>query len=354
MHRHSIKSRKGIGTAIGTAFFIIIVLLSISAFWTISSYEINTQNVRQTMTSWDTDRISENLVVRSLRTPSNNASHYTFDLLVDNSGGVTVKVARIYIYNQTAIKDTNGTRSNRALGTFNSKNLTACIIGFVNGTIDKGEVGHMIAVNNSAPYPTRTLLGTNLSTANAFRIVLTTDRGRQFSYTYPPPSGSGSGGGGYAIVIDDVDNFQYAAGTMTQFSSAALKVQKTDHTLYRVRIKNTTNKVIQLRNKSEMLHMTGAQGQTTQRYIVSPDNQNRLPTNNILLNGLTVFSTQSIASNSSAYICFAATGVGGTTFQSEPGQALFAVGTILVFNYGGETQERTLPLPVFPQELTAN
>ena len=323
-----------------------------SSMWAIGAFQARYQAVTDKMNVWDTERISENLNIRDVsrivEVLKSGVKWYNLTIFVDNNGGVTVNIARIYVLDQDLNK----------LYTIDPNALTAIppTLGFLsrNSTINTGEVSRLILVSEpEITQGTPGALASALKASHKCRIILATDRGRQFSYSYP--SSSGSGGGGYAIIIDDAsENFQYAAGNMMAFQSATVKVKGTDHTLYRVKIRNTTDKLILLTNKCEMLHMTGAQGQATPRWIVSPANLNRLPTGNIPLDGLTVFSTQSIASGASEYIYLAASAVGGTTFLSEPGQGDYLVSFILYFKYDGETEERNIPMPAMPQELTAN
>jgi hypothetical protein len=203
MRRRSIKSRKGIGTAIGTAFFIIIVLMSIVAFWTISGYEIATQNVRQTMTKWDVERISENLNVRNVSQPVSKMSGQKYDvnIIVDNNGGVTVNIARIYVLDQ----------NNNDLNVSGPMNLSATQprFGFNQSTINTGEVSHIIPVSVTPN------LASALSASHKCRIILTTDRGRQFSYTYPPPNSGGAGIGpaniGYLVMTFNPQSLAFTA-----------------------------------------------------------------------------------------------------------------------------------------------
>jgi len=163
MVRRSVKSRKGISTAIGAVFFILIVIVAFVTIWTINSYETRYQDVKTKMNEWDIQRISENLNIRNV---TEAMTGYTFNLTVDNIGGVLVNTARIYVHDQT-------NKSN--LYVYDPQNGTS--IGFINGAINTGEVSHKIAVK-----------GTALDSDHTYRIILATERGRQFSYNHPPPS----------------------------------------------------------------------------------------------------------------------------------------------------------------------
>lgn len=96
MRKH-VYSKKGVGTALGAVFFIGIVLLSLTALITISGYQMKYFQTRDKMIEWDIKRMSENVAIVNLIQPSKKLG-YTFDLIVNNTGGVLVKIVRIYIY----------------------------------------------------------------------------------------------------------------------------------------------------------------------------------------------------------------------------------------------------------------
>jgi len=96
MKKH-VYSKKGVGTALGAVFFIGIVLLSLTALITISSYQMKYLQTKDKMIEWDIKRMSENIAIVNLIQPSKKPG-YTFDLIVNNTGGVLVKIVRIYIY----------------------------------------------------------------------------------------------------------------------------------------------------------------------------------------------------------------------------------------------------------------
>jgi len=322
---HKRKSSKGVGTALGTAFFIIVAILSIAALWTISGYEARYQETVDEMTEWDVDRISEDLYVRNITDIPPTGRNFT--IFVDNNGGVLVNIVRIYIYNQSSLN------LSQALEVYDPKNSST--EGFVSGVINTGEVKHPIIVN-----------GTDLNPSYNFRIVLATDRGRQFSYSYPPPPGSGgSGGGGYALVIDDShNNFQYAAGSDPTFRSAYVLGKGKNNIVYRVLIRNTTTRNIVFLNNCSMNDALYNGGGWTQRYIVG---NTSTPLNHV------AFSSQTINTNSSQYVYFAANSPGSTTWINDPAnKGVYFVGFILAFRYQDETEVRHFGTPALTKELT--
>jgi hypothetical protein len=182
-----------------------------------------------------------------------------------------------------------------------------------------------------------------------YNIKVVTERGNAAIYQLTPviPSPVGAGGGGYPIVIvADHYNFQYAAGIMTRFESAYRKPAKTDNTLYRILLNNTTNKRIILHKNCTMLHMAGKVGQAELRYIVSDQNALRLPPSKLI-----PFTSQVIDPGRAEYVYFAASTPGGDAWKDEPGQAYWIVGFIITFQYEGEAEIRNISLPSIPQEL---
>jgi hypothetical protein len=135
------RSRKGIGSAIGTAFFIGIVIASIIVAMLISAYQTRYLNTREDMVAWDIERASEDLNITRIDQPSED-SNYRFDIIVANHGGVLMKIARVYVYDED-----NGT----LWGIFDKQ--TAPADAGLNGTsceIIQGIGGHAIKVNHQA------------------------------------------------------------------------------------------------------------------------------------------------------------------------------------------------------------
>jgi len=326
--KRSLRSRKGLSTAVGTAFYIIVVMISLSSMWAIGAFQARYQAVTDKMNVWDTERISENLNVRSVNNTIRQIGQlkYNFSMTVDNNGGVAVNIARIYFLDQTKNKlnisdPINGSAPKPRLG-------------FNYSVINVGEVSHVIAVNVT------TQLSLALKASHPCRIILATDRGRQFSYAYPPSS-QGEGGIGYAIIISDgTDNFQYQdkinayhVWTSAWFKS---KTIANNHPLYRIALQNATPKRLQLHSVSYMHDQST--GQDTIRYIVSNttdvDNSNPIP-----------FSSQTINPLSTSYVYFARDNdTGNWVGDGDTGYA--QVGFLLAFNYEGESEARVITLPV--------
>jgi len=320
------SSRTGVSTAIGAVFFIILIVASLTAIQVIDAYQTRYQQIRNSMAEWDINRMSENLNITTLRQPSADTD-YTFDLIISNEGGVFTKIIRVYVYDSTT-EDLFG---------LYDKQISLIDEGFTEGEIIQGEKNHILKINS-----TNTLESSPLY---RYRIIVCTERGRQFSYNYPSPFQVGFGGG-YPIIVGDRYNFQYTSGLMTAFESAYVKPRATDRTLYRLLLNNTTDKTIEFHENCTMLHMQGAVGAITERFIVS----NRSWSWN---NTLYSFSSHSVAPGDSTYLYFAATEIGGNAWTPEPVQkAYYIIGYIVWFNYEGDSEIRNVSLPTMVQELT--
>ncbi len=320
------SSRTGVSTAIGAVFFMILIVASLTAIQVIDAYQTRYQQIRDSMAEWDINRMSENLNITSLRQPSEDTD-YTFDLIISNEGGVFTKVIRVYVYDST-IED---------LFRLYDKQSSLIDEGFAGGEIIQGEKNYRLKINSTDALQSSPLY--------RYRIIVCTERGRQFSYNYPSPFQVGFGGG-YPLIIGDRDNFQYTAGIMTNFEEAYVKARGTDRTLYRLAINNTTDKRIYFHQNCTMLHMQGAVGAITERFIVS----NRSWSWNDTLYS---FSSHSVAPGDRTYLCYASTLIGGNEWQSEPIQKdYYVIGFIIWFNYEGDPEIRNVSLPTIVQELT--
>jgi hypothetical protein len=189
--------------------------------WAIGAFQARYQAVTNKMNAWDTERISENLNVRSVSTTMLQIGQlkYNFSMTVDNNGGVTVNIARIYFLDQTKNK----------LNISNPINGSAPKprLGFNYSVINVGEVSHVIAVNVTAKL-SRALINSTLC-----RIILTTDRGRQFSYSYPPPTGPPGPPVAFSfgsMKINYVDHNNEAYWVVPRISSSVLNDHATSKT----------------------------------------------------------------------------------------------------------------------------
>jgi len=240
MRKH-VYSKKGVGTALGAVFFIGIVLLSLTALITISGYQMKYFQTRDKMIEWDIKRMSESIAIVNLTQPSKKPG-YTFDLIVNNTGGVLVKIVRIYIYDN---------KSNELL--IFDKQKASGEDGFINGEVMPGEGNHAINVKAQNPLAD--------DSPYRYRIIACTERGRQFSFSYPKPKPLLGGAGGVGPA-----HIGYLAITFTQESLlyTDLKHVKTtsawenlehnaNYVVWHLNISNIGNKDITLLKESRLV-----------------------------------------------------------------------------------------------------
>jgi|GEM_PF-6943007 len=242
MKKH-VYSKKGVGTALGAVFFIGIVLLSLTALITISSYQMKYLQTRDKMIEWDIKRMSENIAIVNLIQPSKKPG-YTFDLIVNNTGGVLVKIVRIYIYdnkyNNLSIFDKQISGGN----------------GFINGEIMPGEGNHTINIKAQNPLAD--------DSPYRYRIIACTERGRQFSFSYPKPEAPPSVIGGvnpshigYLAITFNEKSLMYTACPDPVITTPAWENIKNgaEHVVWHLNITNLGNKDMKVLNASNLMVM---------------------------------------------------------------------------------------------------
>ncbi|MEM2228323.1 MAG: hypothetical protein QXR82_05945 [Candidatus Bathyarchaeia archaeon] len=318
MIKKSIHSRKGVGTALGAVFYIGLVIFSLATLILISSYQMKYLQARDEMFEWDIKRMSENLNIISINQPSNRLG-YTFDIIVNNTGGVLVKIARIYIY------DNN---EDKLWGIFD-KQKTPGENGFINGEIIPGEGNHVISVKAQKALANEPVY--------RYRIIVATERGRQFSFSYPlpklpPPSPPTTGEFSVLVVTFNLESFQYKDLDHVKWQPAWSKLRSFDkqHPLYRVNITNTGDKDIELQAQSWMGQQKVTTGEIKAiRYICSNKTEiwNRTPT---------PFDKLIIPAHSWRYVWFAGRDIKQSDWVNDPEPDIYHVSFIIYFNYVGE------------------
>jgi hypothetical protein len=179
VYRKLARSKKGMSTIFGGLFFIILILMGFNLLlWSFVQYDAY-NNVVTSTSLRNQQAIAENLVINPPGATGFKGN--SFNITVTNQGGVAVTVSRIYITNIMAIG------SNPTLC-----QATPCIVSpppnatsFTNPNIGVGEGNHIMTVNG--------LTGT-VNDGSGYKFVLSTTRGRQFSFFYPWPVNQGGGG----------------------------------------------------------------------------------------------------------------------------------------------------------------
>ena len=152
IYREFLRAKKGMSTVFGGLFFVILILMGFNLMlWSFIQYDAYNTTLRS-MNQNDQLTISENLV------PTNpgaqNFSSVGFNIPVNNLGGTTVSVARIYITNISPTGSTNCTSSPCIIDPSSPVNCTGNgICFFTNGNIAAGEINHLIHVTMPTSVP---------------------------------------------------------------------------------------------------------------------------------------------------------------------------------------------------------
>lgn len=281
MYRRFIRAKKGMSTIFGGLFFIILILMGFNLLvWGFIQYDNYNTSLRS-MSQNDALAASENLV------PTNpGAQNFTsvgFNVPVNNLGGTTVSIARIYITNVSPTGGTNCT-SNPCIidpspGTSNCTGNGLCF--FTNGNIAAGEINHLIHVT----MPTA-ISGQTLNDGSAYRVILSSTRGRLFSFFYPwpiTPVNIGNPGGNFVTNIGplaiffDFKSFNFTQGSQTSSQSAFCMPSASTVVIW-VKLANTaTDSGVTLAGSTMMQmqpYSANGFGQFVRTWIVSPTSVN--------------------------------------------------------------------------------
>jgi hypothetical protein len=239
IYRRFLRAKKGMSTVFGGLFFVILILMGFNLMlWSFIQYDAYNTTLRS-MNQSDQLAISENLV------PTNpGAQNFTttsFNIPVNNLGGTTVSIARIYIMN---ISPTGGTKCT-SIGVsggpciLDSPGTQTCatsgVCTFSGGNVAAGEINHLIRVTGIA-----------INDGSGYKVILASTRGRLFSFFYPwpvTPVNIGNPGGNFVTNIGplsiyfDYKSFNFTQGAQTQ-SQTAFCVPSGTPLVFWVRIAN--------------------------------------------------------------------------------------------------------------------
>jgi len=154
------KSRRGISTIIGAAFFITIMLLAFNLMlWQMVQYDAY-QKEQDKMVQRDTDRLAERLEVSDIFFTTSTPPHITIS--ARNTGGISINIIRIYFDTQPVTIVDKGSGGGR----------------FAGGFLNVGESG-TIDVDTQ---------GTSLVSTGSYTLTFVSERGNLFTSYYPKTS----------------------------------------------------------------------------------------------------------------------------------------------------------------------
>ena len=356
IYRRFLRAKRGMSTVFGGLFFVILILMGFNLMlWSFIQYDNYNTSLRS-MNQNDQLAISENLV------PTNpgaqNFSSVGFNIPVNNLGGTTVSISRIYITN---ISPTGGTNCSNlgasagpciidSPGTQNCAGSGVCY--FSNGNIGAGEINHLIHVTMPTSVP-----GQTVNDGSGYKIILSSTRGRVFSFFYPwpvTPVNVGNPGGNFVTNIGplsiyfDYKSFNFTQGFQTVSQSAFCVPSASTPLIFWLRIANSaTDSSVILRDTTIMqlqAYAVNGFGQFVTIYIV---NQTSVNPNSVVAysNAQPTVLSPATANGPASFtlVKFGSTVLDGTTapsFKIDNNWIMF-IGFYYV--YRGLTQGETIP-----------
>ena len=198
-----VRAKKGMSTIFGALFFVILILMGFNLMlWNFAQFDAYNR-VITTMGLSDQQRSAEAL---TFNPPGIMNTGSPFNFTVNNIGGVTSTIARIYVQNLAPLNV--GSPCQGATGCIADPNGSTT---FNNPNVKNGESFHLVKV-------------TGIAIDNSgYRIIVATTRGNQFSFYFPWPSNLGGGSNsnstntahGALDVKFDLNSFNFTRGTQT-------------------------------------------------------------------------------------------------------------------------------------------
>ncbi len=175
-YRRFIRAKKGLSTVFAGLFFVILILMGFNVMtWEFLQYDVY-NSVVTSMSQRDQQSISEGLAATA--PGATGFAGNSFNIIVNNTGSVMVTVARIYISNFSPTGFTQCSGSNVCIidpvSPTNCAGNGNCV--FANANVQVGENNHNIRVT-----------GLTINDGSGYKVVLSSSRGRQFSFYYPWP-----------------------------------------------------------------------------------------------------------------------------------------------------------------------
>ena len=167
MKRNISRDKRGLSTAIGSLFIVLIIMVGMNSFmWQMSQFDDYQITVAEANT-FDQERLNEDLDFQYPGiTELNGTGPYLFKILVNNNGHLDIETVRIYINDKT----------NSTLTILDQKTPSSDY-GFENGYIRSAKFNHEIQIYSPVK--------PDDSSEYEFRLVST--RGRLFTTIYPMP-----------------------------------------------------------------------------------------------------------------------------------------------------------------------
>jgi len=173
VYRRFVHARKGMSTIFGAIFFVILILMGFNLMtWNFLQYDAY-NGVVTSMKQRDQQTASENLAATA--PGATGFSGNSFNITEGNTGGVSVTVTRVYIFNLSPSGSTQCSASVCIIDPASPVNCAgngSCV--FANANVQVGENNHNIRVT-----------GLTIKDGSGYKLVLSWSRGRQFTLLLP-------------------------------------------------------------------------------------------------------------------------------------------------------------------------
>ncbi len=349
LYRRLARSKRGMSTIFGGLFFVILILMGFNLMlWGFIQQDAYNSVIAQ-MNQGDQAAISENLIPQNPGASNFvNGSSPTFQILLNNLGGSSVSLVRIYI--------TNVTSSISA-----TVNCGPCIVNpapqtgysFTNANIPVGCI-------YTSPTCKVTVSGIGfLNDGRAYKVVLASGRGRLFSFFYPwpvstvqPNTNIFSTNIGPLSIFFDFASFQFTKDAQT-IPTGAWVMPTNQPVVIWVKVSNVDpNYDIKLRVESSLLfqsYSAGGIGASTPFFIVGPNSVYPGPPTNVTAynqstNPYILPHATSSGPGPAQWVKFAAATQGSNTLQKFPNSDnTWIVFIGFFYNYNGNLLGQTIP-----------
>ncbi len=351
IYRRLARSKRGMSTVFGGLFFIILILMGFNLMLWQFIQQDSYNSVLAQMNQRDQFAISENLVPQNPGASNFvNGSTPSFKILLNNLGGGSVSLARIYI---TTIGPQGGA----------PVNCTPCVAdpapsspySFTNGNIPQGCI-------YTSPSCQITVSGLDILTGSAtYKIVLSTARGRLFSFYYPwpiitPPPGGGNGifqtNVGPLSIYFDFKSFNFTQNSQT-VSNSAFCMPSTGNVVFWIKVANiATDSAVTLKAQSMIQfqpYSANGFGQFIRMWIDSPTtlNPNTVAAYNEVGNPYVLAPGTVNGPGPSAIVKFSANGQGLANSQAMGNNDNWLTFIGFYYTYRGQAQGQTVPFMDF-------
>ncbi len=316
-------NRRAVSSLVGATFFVVLFILGFNlVVYQLAQYDLYTRELLN-RNQLERERLSETLTIVDFKTAQN-----AINLTVANTGGVPVRIVRIWVTNQSS--------SNPIWHqSFNVQYL-----------LDPGNTTKNIGNN----------LGT-FSSSQIFVARLITERGNSFAALFTIPFASAVTAQGFGWITMDWNSYVYARSgdPNTLLPGWCVKRVVGDKYQFQVKVVNHWDRDVKLLRWSHY-KLVATNGATKSFYIMDSSSA----ANNLVAYGtkITVFSNPTDQATGGAEVTFkfAATAAGGTTGQ-DVGSAddSFAAFLVVFYEWGAGGNANTLAqtIPVEASEVTS-